>query len=84
MSAGAVVLTRPEDIAFASWLALRGALKLEAIGMKRSGMSVNTIACQRLGLKRGTRVATTLAVLEAHIADIKRARLAAMQVGGAA
>lgn len=68
MTQEAIVIDTPRGIEYASWIALRGALKLEAIGMKRAGRSVNSIACERLGLKKGTRVRRTLAVLEAFIA----------------
>ena len=44
----------------ATW---KAALKLEALGMKRRGQSVNTIACSYLGLPKGTKIAHTLAVV---------------------
>lgn len=67
MTEEAILITNPRGIEYASWMALRGALKLEAIGMKRAGRSVNSIACERLGLKKGTRVRRTLDVLETFI-----------------
>jgi hypothetical protein len=67
MTQDVIILDQPHQIEAASWFALRGALKMEAIGMKRGGRSVNSIACERLGLKKGTRVKTTLDVLETFI-----------------
>lgn len=63
----AIVLTTPTQIELASWLALRGALKLECKGITRRGKTANTIACDRLGLRRGTHRAKTLAILAGFI-----------------
>jgi hypothetical protein len=61
-------LTRPDQINVYRLMTLRSALKLESIGMKRShGRSTNSIVCAELGLPKGTKIATTLAALNAHI-----------------
>ena len=44
-------LTTPEQISAFQLLALRGALKLEAFGMKRRGESAFSIIKRRFGLK---------------------------------
>lgn len=57
-------LTTPDQIETYRVLALRSALKLEALGMKRSrGPSANSVACAMLGLRKGTPVAKTLAAI---------------------
>ena len=49
-----IICDTPEAISLFTWLALRGAVRLESIGMKRRGQSARKIACQRLGLKTRT------------------------------
>jgi hypothetical protein len=67
MTDEAIIITGEERIRVASLLALRGALKLEMRGLMRRGDSANTIACRRLGLRRGTPRAVTLRALTDHI-----------------
>ena len=45
-----IVLSAPEDIERYRLLALRGAVKLEAVGMKRRGRSAKAIAADLLGV----------------------------------
>jgi hypothetical protein len=45
---GGVIVTGKNDIAFFSWLALRGTLGLEMKGLSRRGPSARTIAVSRL------------------------------------
>jgi hypothetical protein len=66
----AIIIDTPAGILYASLCALRGALKLERLGMRRRGHSANTIACKRLGLPKGTRIAVTLTVLDSVLADL--------------
>lgn len=46
-----IVLKTPDAISFASMAALKGAVKLEIIGLKRRGESASAIAKRRYGLK---------------------------------
>jgi len=61
----------PKKIAFVRLVALRGAVKMEALGLKRSGRSATVIAKELLGLSKGARRqsvidALTAAIEEAH------------------
>lgn len=51
---GTVVITGAEDTEAASRIALRGALRMEARGMKRHGRSARVIANEVMGTKYGT------------------------------
>jgi hypothetical protein len=57
------VLTTPEQINKFQLLTLKSALGLEIKGLKRRGKSANTIACQLLGLPKGTKKEITYAYL---------------------
>lgn len=61
-----IVVTGPE-IELARLMALRGAVSLEARGLRRRGRSANTIACQELGLRKGTACAITVEKLTERI-----------------
>jgi hypothetical protein len=65
---GAITCTG-EGIALFSLLALRGAVKLEKLGMHRRGRSAASIARERLGLKPRAPLADVLAQLEKAIAE---------------
>ena len=67
----ATTLPTPDQIALYRLLALRQALKLEALGMKRRGCSVSTIVCADLGLPKGTKIKDSLAALESLIETLK-------------
>jgi hypothetical protein len=75
--AGAITITGAADIDLVSLLTLKGALKLEALGMRRSGPSALSVAKRRLGIT-GTRAA----VLAALVAEIEK-RQAARAARGA-
>ena len=56
-----MILDTPEQISRYRLVTLRQAIKLEALGLRRSsGKSANTVACQLLGLPKGTRRAVTI------------------------
>ena len=57
----------PEKIAFVRLVALRGAVKMEALGMKRRGRSATVLAKELLGLKKGARRQVVLDALNAAI-----------------
>jgi hypothetical protein len=57
------VLNTPEQINKFQLLALKSALGLEIKGLKGRGKSANTMACQLLGLPKGTRKEITYAHL---------------------
>ena len=52
-----------EEIALFRMKALRGALKLEILGMKRRGRSVYSIVKEEFGFKGGKGIATTAGVV---------------------
>lgn len=47
----ATIIDTPEGIAFARLCALKGALKLEMVGLKRRGMSAHRILKEEYGFK---------------------------------
>ena len=57
----------PTKIAFVRLVALRGAVKMEALGMKRRGRSATVLAKELLGLSKGARRQTVLDALNAAI-----------------
>lgn len=71
-NAGGIMVTGAEDIELFRLIALKGALKLENMGMRRRGRSALSIAKEFLGVK-GTR-ASVLAALVAEIDKRKAAR----------
>jgi hypothetical protein len=56
-------LTTPEQISRYQLLTLKAALGLEIKGLKGRGRSANTVACQLLGLPKGTKKTITYAYL---------------------
>jgi hypothetical protein len=56
-------LTTPEQISRFQLLTLKSALGLEIKGLKGRGKSANTVACQLLGLPKGTKKEMTYAYL---------------------
>jgi len=54
------IITTPEQISRYQLVTLRQAIKLENLGMKRRGKSANVIACQMLGLRKGTKREVTI------------------------
>lgn len=69
---GGIMVTGDEDIALYRMLALRGALHLEVLGMKRHGRSVYSIVKQEFGF-RGNKQKVYDQLCE-EIEDIKAAR----------
>lgn len=65
---GNIVLDTPDQIAAGQVLALRGALRLEARGMKRRGRSALTIV-REMGLTKARRADAALADVNAYIAQ---------------
>jgi hypothetical protein len=61
------LLSTPEEIRTYQLTALKLAVKMESAGMKRKGTSANKIACQLLGLPKGTKPAVTLTKLIEYI-----------------
>jgi hypothetical protein len=59
----------PEKIAFVRLVTLRGAVKMEALGLKRRGRSATVIAKELLGLKKGARRQTVIDALNAEIEE---------------
>lgn len=49
------MLTTPDQIKMFQYRTLIQAIKLEDLGMRRRGKSARSIACQMLGLSRGTK-----------------------------
>jgi hypothetical protein len=63
-----LILTTPEQIGRFQLLSLRGAVKLEALGMKHSsGRSATAAAKRLLKLSRGAKRETVLAAIEAAL-----------------
>jgi hypothetical protein len=63
-------LTTPEQITKYKLLTLKSALGLEIKGLKGRGKSANTLACQLLGLPKGTKKTVTFAYLEHAIQSL--------------
>lgn len=68
------ITCRGEGITMFRLLALRGAVKLEAVGLRRRGPSASSIAKKELGLGRNAKPAAVLAALQAAI-DAQQAKL---------
>lgn len=62
-----MMLTTPEQIALYRLMTLRQGIKLEMIGMKRSGRSCTAIARQMLGLGKTVKHAKVLEAIEKAI-----------------
>jgi hypothetical protein len=70
----AIVIDTPEGIAFVRLCALRGACRLELVGLKRRGRSALSIARERLGLSSRHPGSDVVAKLDAEIAAVHAAR----------
>jgi hypothetical protein len=67
----AIIINTPEGINYARLCALKMAVRLETLGMRRSGgVSASAIAAHELGLKKGTRKVKVLQLLEERIKEI--------------
>lgn len=64
----AQVLNTPEQIEMFRLVTLRAAVKLECLGMKRSGRPATVIARELLGLPKSTRKEQVLAALNEAMA----------------
>jgi hypothetical protein len=58
MTDKSIMITGEENIRIASYLALRGALKLETKGLKKHGRSARAIANELMGTRLRTAAAT--------------------------
>jgi hypothetical protein len=68
----AIVIDTPEGIAFARMCSLKGALRLETLGMNRRGRSVYSVVKQEFGFKGNKK--KVLAQLEERIEEILKLR----------
>ena len=76
ITGGGVVVTGEQDIAFVQLLALRGALKLELLGLRRRGRSAYGIVKQRFGFRGSKqRVLEQLNALVEQVAAERAAHL---------
>ncbi len=64
----------PEKIAFVRLVALRGAVRMEVLGMRRRGRSACVLAKELLGLSKGARKQTVLDALTAEIERVHAER----------
>ena len=69
-----LIADTPEAINFVHLLSLRGALRLESIGMKRRGRSALSIAKQEFGLERNTTCKEAFEFLDALVKKIQDER----------
>ena len=67
MSDKLLIAKTPAEINFWHLCSLRGALRLESVGMKRRGTSALSVAKREFGLKRNTTHAQAIAVVQAEI-----------------
>lgn len=65
------MLTTPEQIALFRLMTLRQGIRLEMLGMKKSGRSCTAIARQMLGLGKTVKHAKVLQAIEKAIQDSK-------------
>lgn len=65
------MLTTPDQIALYRLMTLRQGIKLEMLGMKKSGRSCTAIARQMLGLGKTVKHAKVLQAIEKAIQDSK-------------
>lgn len=63
---GGIMITG-EDIGTAQLIALKGAVKLEALGIRRRGKSARRIACEKLGLDERSGCDTIIGALQREI-----------------
>lgn len=66
----ATLINTPHGIRYAHFCALKGAVRLETLGLKRRGESARSIACRELGLPPRTPAAKVLAKLEDKVAEM--------------
>ena len=66
-----MIATTPESIALYRLMTLRQGIKLEMLGMKKSGRSCTAIARQMLGLGRTVKHEKVLQAIEKAIQDSK-------------
>lgn len=67
MSDGFMIAKTPEEINFWHLAALRGALRLEKVGLKRRGRSALSIAKKEFGLKPRASFDEAIAAVQAEI-----------------
>lgn len=67
-----IIVDTPEAISLFTWLSLRGAVRLESLGMKRRGVPARKIACERLGLKPRTKIEDVMKAIEEKIASFPK------------
>ena len=67
-----IVVDTPEAISLFTWMALRGAVRLEMVGMKRRGVPARKIACERLDLKPRTKIEDVMKAIEDKIASFPK------------
>ena len=67
MSDKLLIAKTPVEINFWHLCSLRGALRLEKLGMKRRGRSALSIAKQEFGLKKTAKIDDALAAVQAEI-----------------
>ncbi len=72
-TAGGAVVATGAGIEIFTWLALRGALRLESVGLKRRGPSARALACQRLGLPSRTKIPALLLAVAAKVRELETA-----------
>ena len=68
------VAKTPEAIHFVHLCALRGALRLQKVGLSRRGASALTIAKREFGLKRSAKIDEAIARVQAEIDQHMAAR----------
>jgi hypothetical protein len=74
----AVVLNTPNGITFARLAALKGAVRLESVGLKHSsGKSMRKLAAVEMGLKPSAKHIEVIAALAAKMEELLNARPAA-------
>lgn len=61
------ILITGDDIGTAQLMAIKGAVKLEASGMRRRGKSAKRIACEKLGLDKRTSYDNLVGALQKEI-----------------
>lgn len=69
-----ITITGADGIKYAHLAALKGALKLEGLGLKRRGRSALAIAKEEFGLYRGCSRAEVIAHVEREMDEILKTR----------
>jgi hypothetical protein len=60
-----MIIATPNGISYAQLASLKGAVKLEALGMRHSsGKRMSAVAKKRLGLKMSTPIATAIMTIQ--------------------